>query len=170
MGHLTYLTGPVRSGKSSRAVALARTWGEHVVFVATWQPSPDTEMQARVARHVAERPPWRTLEAPADLPHALATLITPPSGLVLDCLTLWASARLERPDEAILAEWARVLATLRAAPYPAVIVGNEVGWSLVPEHPVLRRFRDLTGSLGQETARAADAAWLMVAGCPLKLK
>jgi len=51
-----------------------------------------------------------------------------------------------------------------------VIVGNEVGWSLVPEHPALRRFRDLAGTLGQRTAAAADEAWLYVAGCPVRLK
>jgi adenosyl cobinamide kinase/adenosyl cobinamide phosphate guanylyltransferase len=51
-----------------------------------------------------------------------------------------------------------------------VVVGNEVGWSLVPGDPQLRRFRDLAGTLGQLTARAADEAWLFVAGCPVKLK
>jgi len=34
----------------------------------------------------------------------------------------------------------------------------------------LRRFRDLAGWLGQRTAAAADEAWLLVAGCPLRLK
>ncbi|MCC5025480.1 MAG: bifunctional adenosylcobinamide kinase/adenosylcobinamide-phosphate guanylyltransferase [Candidatus Synoicihabitans palmerolidicus] len=43
MGELIYLTGPVRSGKSSRAVELAGQWGEHVVFVATYRDSGDDE-------------------------------------------------------------------------------------------------------------------------------
>ena len=171
MGQLIYLTGPVRSGKSRRAIELACDWGDEVVFVATWRPdAADPEMGQRVQRHRAERPAWRTLEAPDDVAAALAALRPAPGGVVLDCLTLWLGARFEKTDEAILAEWAELLARLRAAPWPAIVVGNEIGWSPVPEHPALRRFRDLAGTLAQQTTAAADVAWLMVAGCPLRLK
>lgn len=171
MGNLVYLTGPVRSGKSRRAVALAHGWGESVVFVATYRADPaDAEMAARISRHRAERPGWRTLEAPADVAKALQTMTPAPSGVVLDCLTLWLSDRVERSDELIFAEWTALLETLRAAPYPAVIVGNEIGWAPVPGTPELRRFRDLCGTLAQRTAAAANEAWLMVAGCPVRLK
>jgi adenosylcobinamide kinase/adenosylcobinamide-phosphate guanylyltransferase len=34
----------------------------------------------------------------------------------------------------------------------------------------LRRFRDLAGLLGQRTAARASEAWLMVAGCGVRLK
>lgn len=51
-----------------------------------------------------------------------------------------------------------------------MIVGNEIGWAPVPADPDLRRFRDLIGTLGQRTSAAANEAWLMVAGCPLRLK
>ena len=194
MAKLTFLTGPVRSGKSRRAVELARTWGDGVVFVATYRPDPsDAEMAERVRLHQAERPGWRTLIAPkaveaagesesvdgigvtgasgADsLAAVLAGLQPPPSGVVLDCLTMWLSDRLELSDEAVLAEWDAALADFRALPCPVVVVGNEVGWSPVPDHPLLRRFRDLAGSLGQRTAAAADEAYLYVAGCPVTLK
>ena len=171
MGHLIFLTGPVRSGKSRRAVELAQAWGDAVVFVATWRPDPgDPEMAARVQRHRAERPAWRTLEAPDDVAGALAALHPAPGGVVLDCLTLWLGARFDLPDDAILAAWSDQLSRLRAAPWPAIVVGNEIGWSPVPEHAALRRFRDLAGTLAQHTATAADEAWLMVAGCPLRLK
>lgn len=171
MGRIVYLTGPVRSGKSRRAVELAGAWGDDVVFVATYRTSPaDVEMAARVQRHRAERPAWRTLEAPADIAGALAALQPPPSGVAIDCLTLWLGDRVELPDETILAAWDDQLARLRAAPWPVVIVGNEIGWSLVPEHAELRRFRDLAGALAQKTAAAAAEAWLMVAGCAVKLK
>jgi adenosyl cobinamide kinase/adenosyl cobinamide phosphate guanylyltransferase len=171
MGKLVFLTGPVRSGKSRRAIKLAQGWGEAVVFVATYRrDAADAEMLARVARHRAERPAWRTLEAPREVAAALAALQPPPSGVVLDCLTLWLSDRLELGDDAILAAWAEQLERLHAAAWPVVIVGNEIGWSPVPEHPALRRFRDLAGSLAQATAARADEAWLLVAGCPVRLK
>lgn len=172
MARLTYLTGPVRSGKSRRAVDLARAWGDDVVFVATYRQSgDDAEMTARVGRHRAERPAaWRTLEAPDDVATALAALRPPPAGVLLDCLTLWLGARFEHADEAILAEWDALLAALKASPWPAVIVGNEIGWSPVPPDAALRRFRDLAGWLAQRSAAASDEAWLMVSGCQLRLK
>ena len=40
----------------------------------------------------------------------------------------------------------------------------------VPMDKALRRFRDLAGLLGQRTAARASEAWLMVAGCALRLK
>ncbi len=171
MGRLTYLTGPVRSGKSRRAVELAQSWGEGVVYVATYRPDPeDAEMEDRVRRHRTERPPWRTLEAPGDVAAALGVMDPPPSGVVLDCLTLWASDRWEQEDEAILATWEAQLAAFKAFPWPMVLVGNEIGWAPVPGDASLRRFRDLVGWLGQRTAAAADEVQLCVAGLALALK
>lgn len=172
MGRLHFVTGPVRSGKSRFALELARGWGEHVVYAATYRADPeDLEMMERVRRHREERPAtWRTLEAPGEIGAALAHLDPQPSGLLLDCLTVWLGGRMEASDEGILEGWKRLLAQLKQAPWPTVIVGNEVGWSLVPGEPELRRFRDLAGWLGQATAQEADEAWLVVAGCPVKLK
>lgn len=172
MGKITYITGPVRSGKSKLALDMARSWGDKVVFAATYRTDPrDTEMVNRVNRHRSERPDtWRTLEAPGDLVVVLDDLDPAPSGLLLDCLTMWLAGRLEASDDAILDAWNRLLACLRAAPWPTVIVGNEVGWGLVPADPELRRFRDLAGWLAQATAQEADEVHLCVAGCPLRLK
>jgi adenosyl cobinamide kinase/adenosyl cobinamide phosphate guanylyltransferase len=171
MGELTFITGPVRSGKSRRAVEQATGWGSDTVFVATYcTDAHDSEMLARVRRHRAERPAWRTLEAPADVSASLAALSPPPSGMILDCLTLWASARFADADEAITTAWSAQLSAFKAASWPCVIVTNELGWSLVPPEPQARRFRDLAGTLAQLTAAAADDVWLMIAGCPLRLK
>jgi adenosylcobinamide kinase/adenosylcobinamide-phosphate guanylyltransferase len=171
MGELTFITGPTRSGKSRSAVELAKPWGSDAVFVATYaNDGHDAEMMERVRRHRAERPGWRTLEAPLDIAASLATLASRPSGVIVDCLTLWAGARLGDSDDAITAAWSRQLTAFAAAPWPTIIVSNELGWSLVPPEPLARRFRDLAGTLAQVTAAAAGEVWLMVAGCSLALK
>lgn len=171
MARLTYITGPVRSGKSRRAVELARSWGDDVVFVATYrQMGGDTEMDDRVSRHRRERPAWRTLENVADVASALEAMDPAPGGVLMDCLTLWLADRMDQGDEAILAEWDALLEAIKEAPWPAVIVGNEIGWAPVPMDPGLRRFRDLAGWLAQRTAAASDEAWLMVSGCRVPLK
>jgi adenosylcobinamide kinase/adenosylcobinamide-phosphate guanylyltransferase len=171
MSELTFITGPSRSGKSRRAVEQAQRWGSDTVFVATYRTDAgDLEMLERVRRHRAERPGWRTLEAPADVAAALTVLSPPPSGVILDCLTLWASARFDDTDEVIAHAWSAQLSAFKAAPWPVIIVSNELAWGLVPPEPQARRFRDLAGTLAQLTAAAATEVWLLVAGCPLRLK
>jgi adenosylcobinamide kinase / adenosylcobinamide-phosphate guanylyltransferase len=171
LGELTFITGPVRSGKSQRAVEHAKIWGSDMVFVATYRSDPeDIEMAERLRRHREQRPAWRTLEAPLDVAASLALMDPRPSGVILDCLTLWASARFADTDQAITTEWSAQLSAFKTAPWPMVIVSNELGWSLVPPERESRRFRDLAGSLAQMAAAAADQAWLMIAGCALRVK
>jgi adenosylcobinamide kinase/adenosylcobinamide-phosphate guanylyltransferase len=169
MGRIVFLTGPVRSGKSRRAVALASA-SERVAFVATYRMDPeDGEMAERVKRHQAERPAgWVTVEAPENVAAALQPLH--PDCALMDCLSLWLGDRMDHDDELILQAWDRELAAFRAAPWTTIVVSNEVGWSPVPELPVLRRYRDLLGVLNQRSAEAADEAWLCVAGQALRLK
>jgi adenosylcobinamide kinase / adenosylcobinamide-phosphate guanylyltransferase len=171
MGRLTFITGPVRSGKSQLAVERAREWGDGTVFVATYENDhSDSEMVDRVRRHRSSRPPWRTLEAPTNIAASLAALSPAPSGVLIDCLTLWTSARFADTDEQVTVAWNHQLAELKAAPWPVIIVSNELGWSLVPAEALARRFRDLAGNLAQLTAKASEEVWLVVAGCPLRLK
>jgi adenosylcobinamide kinase / adenosylcobinamide-phosphate guanylyltransferase len=172
MADLIFLTGPVRSGKSRRAVEIAQGWGDGVVFVATYRSNAsDNEMAERVRRHRAERPAaWRTLEAPADIAQALTELRPAPSGAVIDSLGLWLADRLDQDDARLMAAWERQLDGFRAAPHPVIVVGDEIGWAPVPMDKGLRRFRDLAGLLGQRSAARATEAWLMVAGCSVRLK
>ncbi|WP_213772891.1 bifunctional adenosylcobinamide kinase/adenosylcobinamide-phosphate guanylyltransferase [Bradyrhizobium sp. dw_78] len=172
MAELIFLTGPTRSGKSRRAVEIAQAWGDGVVFVATYRSDAnDAEMVERIGRHRAERgTAWRTLEAPADIVQSLAGLWPKPSGALIDSMTLWLADRLDQDDGNLIAAWDRQLDGLCAAPHPVIVVGDEVGWGPVPMDRELRRFRDLAGMLGQRTASRASEAWLMVAGCGVRLK
>jgi adenosylcobinamide kinase / adenosylcobinamide-phosphate guanylyltransferase len=172
MADVIFITGPTRSGKSRRAVEIAQAWGDDTVFVATYRSDPDdAEMTERVRRHRNERSAkWRTLEAPADIAQALADLRPAPSGVVIDSLVLWLGDRFDQDDASLIAAWEHQLDRLSVAPYPMIIVGDEIGWAPVPMDGALRRFRDLVGMIGQRTAARASEAWLMVAGCSVRLK
>jgi adenosylcobinamide kinase/adenosylcobinamide-phosphate guanylyltransferase len=172
MTDLIFLTGPTRSGKSRRAVEMAQNWGDGVVFVPTYRSdASDAEMVERIRLHRAERrASWRTLEAPADIVQALADLLPAPTGAVVDSIVLWLADRLDLDDASLVAAWERQLDGFRAAPHPVIVVGDEIGWGPVPMDKALRRFRDLAGLLGQRTAARASEAWLMVAGCGVRLK
>ena len=51
-----------------------------------------------------------------------------------------------------------------------MLVSNEVGLGIVPDHPLGREFRDHAGRLNQAVAAAVDEAVFIAAGLPLRLK
>ncbi len=166
------LTGGVRSGKSAAAAAAAAAADVPVTFIATAAPG-DEEMAERIHRHRAERPAhWTTVEAPRDLAGAMAG-IDPGDTVIIDCLGLWATNRmLEDPpvDSAELVVEAAGLADhLAKRPGLSLVVTNEVGSGVVPATPLGRDFRDVLGLVNQAMVRAADAAYLVVAGRLLPL-
>jgi adenosylcobinamide kinase/adenosylcobinamide-phosphate guanylyltransferase len=60
---------------------------------------------------------------------------------------------------------------LRSSPADRVIVvTNEVGMGIVPEHALSRRYRDVAGRLNQRVAAVAGRVILMVCGQPLTVK
>lgn len=165
---LTLVLGGARSGKSRQAEALVRAEGRGCVYIATAE-ALDDEMRQRIARHRADRPPdWATIEAPLALPEALAALQADRPVLV-DCLTLWLS-NLMLAERDIDAATQSLLDSLSQAKPPAVCVSNEVGFGIVPDTSLGRRFRDAQGTLNQRIAAQADHVILMAAGLPLALK
>ena len=169
---LTVLTGGARSGKSAAAVAAAEASGAPVTFIATAEPG-DSEMAERIARHRARRPAhWTTVEARHDLAGAVAG-VDPAGTVIIDCLSIWTTNRmLEDPpvDGAELVADASGLAVqLTTRPGLAVVVTNEVGSGVVPPTPLGRDFRDVLGLVNQAMVRAADSAYLVVAGRLLPL-
>ena len=164
--------GGARSGKSRHAVALGRGAAGRVVFVATAEAG-DADMNARIARHRAERPPeWRTIEAPCALVEACARAAPGADLLIVDCLTVWvANLLLGGAGEDAIADEAAALATLvGVARPPVLLVSNEVGEGVHPPTADGLRFRDALGAVNQRLAAAAHLVTLMVAGIPLAVK
>jgi adenosylcobinamide kinase/adenosylcobinamide-phosphate guanylyltransferase len=186
---LTLVLGGARSGKSRYAQSICKP-STRVIYIATASSGADAddyEMRERIARHRADRPTeWQTVEEPLDLSRAVREAPVE-AILLIDCITLWISNLMwefrEKPaaeqEKLILAkvddliEAGRLRAEKSIAIGTAgevVIVSNEVGGGLVPEHPVARAFRDLQGFANQRLAQAADNVVFIIAGLPLRLK
>jgi adenosylcobinamide kinase/adenosylcobinamide-phosphate guanylyltransferase len=167
---LTLVLGGARSGKSRYAegliAALPPPWTPPWAYLATAEAG-DVEMAERIAAHRERRgPQWQTVEAPRGLAAAVASQRVP---VLVDCLTLWLS-NLLLAEADIETEIAQLEKTLTAMTAPVVLVANEVGFGIVPEYPLGRRFRDWQGVLNQRMAVCADHVVLIVAGLPLALK
>lgn len=185
MRHL--ILGGARSGKSAHAESLAGEFaaaaGRKVVYVATAQAG-DGEMARRIEHHRARRPTdWGCAEEAQHLAAKLRELATPDTCLLVDCLTLWLSnllfagraAAQAETGEAVdcplfAAETAALIDTLPTLPGRIILVSNEVGWGIVPMHPVSRLFADEQGRLNQRVAAVCEQVTLVAAGLPLTLK
>ena len=164
-----FVLGGARSGKTGVALARAEASGLVPVMVATAE-ARDSEMEARVVAHRAERGPhWGLVEEPLELAGVIGREARPDRVLVVDCLTLWLSNTMfaERDVEA---EIEVLVAAFAAAAGPVVLVSNEVGLGIVPENALARRFRDLQGRLNRRVASVADRVTLVVAGLEMIVK
>lgn len=165
---LVFVLGGVRSGKSRHAESIVQAWPHPWTYVATAQ-ALDQEMVVRIDSHRERRgEDWRTLEVPLELAGAIRN-----SGegvpVLVDCLTMWLSNHLLSEHDLEI-EMERLAAAIMGRRGPLCLVANEVGFGVVPENALARRFRDAAGVLNQRMARLADRVVFVVAGLPLVLK
>ncbi len=168
-GRCLLVLGGARSGKSRYAEARAEAAGARLCYIATAEAN-DEEMADRIAHHRARRgSSWATVEAPLELPGAIAEAAGDDTALLVDCLTLWLSNLIlaERDPDA---EADRLIASVRHAGGTIILVSNEVGLGIVPDNALARRFRDAAGLANQRVAGIADEVVLVTAGLPLTLK
>jgi adenosylcobinamide kinase/adenosylcobinamide-phosphate guanylyltransferase len=165
--------GGVRSGKSRMAQAWVAARGPRRTYLATCPRDPtDSEMAARIARHVADRAGqgWETVEETLDPAAVIARTATP---VLLDCATLWLTnlgCQLDWDEAAILDRVDGLCAMLATPSVAVAVVSNEVGMGVVPEHPLGRAFRDLQGFANQRLAAACGEVTFCISGLPLVLK
>lgn len=167
---ISLVLGGARSGKSRHAEALCRAAGGERLYVATAEIR-DEEMRERIERHRAERDGdgWITIEEPRDLAGLIARETAPGRVLLVDCLTIWLTNIL-LADADIEQETDALVAVLKDAEGPVVLVANEVGYGIVPDNKLARDFRDHAGILNQKVAAIADRVALVVAGIAMAVK
>ena len=178
MARRILVTGGVRSGKSRHAEGLLADAGV-VTYVAPGPVYDDEDWAARVAVHRARRPAtWSTAET-RDVAGALRATTGP---VLVDCLGTWLNAVIDEAglweapvdvvEEHVLGLTSQIGAALAVRDGddpPVVLVTNEVGLGVVPDHRSGRLFRDLLGAVNQRVGAVCDEVHLVVAGRVLKL-
>ena len=166
---LTLVLGGARSGKSRYAEGLITALPPPWIYRGDGAKRATPRWRSGsllIGRGVA--PAGGRSRRPHDLALALASA---PAGapVLVDCLTLWLSNRM-LADVDVDAEIGRLEEALDRRAGTVVLVSNEVGFGIVPDNALARRFRDLQGRLNQRIAARADRVVLVVAGLPLDVK
>lgn len=169
MATIRLITGGARSGKSSFAQQLAEQQSERPVYLATariW----DDDFAQRVRRHQSDRDQrWENVEEEKQLSkHDFSGKV-----VLMDCVTLWLTNffhdngyQIDPALEQAKAEWEQFI----GQDMDLIVVTNELGMGVHPEHEVARKFADLQGWMNQHIAKAADSVYLLVSGIPVKIK
>lgn len=165
---LTLVLGGAASGKSAWAESFLLSSELELFYIATARVL-DAETEAKKNIHVARRGGrWHDIEAPGALPDAL-TKPSAGSAALLDCATMWLTNQMM--DGMSLEDGpARFMAEIAARGAPLVVVSNEIGQGIVPEHALSRQFREAQGRLNIAVAAEADLVVQVVAGLPNVLK
>src|SRR5690554_4204974 len=172
------ITGGARSGKSLFAEHYAAHQGKEGIYIATSQVFDD-EMRERVSRHQSRRLDadgfhWTTIEESYELSTVLSNKAN--SIILIDCLTLWLSNWLLRYEhesnctDMVLTKVDELATVLSQHSDQVIAVTNEVDDSIVPEYPLGRQFRDLSGIMNQRIAAISNKVFLVTAGIPIELK
>lgn len=159
--------GGSRSGKTRQALALARSRGGRLGFIATAE-ALDDEMKDRIDAHRRDRgADFTTIEEPLELVEAIELHAPRFDAIVVDCLTLWLSNLMAAETEIPTAQ---LIAGSLASAAQVIFVTSEVGCGIVPENALARRFRDEAGWMNQKIAAAASEVYWMAFGCAMRVK
>ncbi len=184
MGHLTFITGGARSGKSTFGEKLAMESVGNVVYIAT-AVAFDDGMKDRIKHHRERRPDeWTTIERYRDfknLPDDPGFLEA--DTVLLDCLTVLITNQMMDtgidfdtvPAEKVWDIEADIMKDIETAldlmrDKNVIVVANEVGLGLVPAYRMGSFFRDIAGRINQMMAGRADDFYFCVSGVPMKVK
>lgn len=182
MSKITLVTGGTRSGKSSYGESLLKDKND-VAYIAT-SIIYDEEMNERVKKHKESRNKlWTTIEGYKNLYSKIPYIKE--QYIMLECIGTMitnhifdkytdvdniSKDEINILEKEVVNEILKFLEKIRSKDKEAIIITNEVGFSLVSEYKLGRIFTDILGRVNQILARESDEVYLVACGLPMRLK
>ncbi len=168
---ITFIVGGIKSGKTRFALKEGEnTESKNFYYIATAR-AIDKEMKERIERHKKERGShWITIEEPVNLVDAILK-IPENSSVIIDCLTTWLTNLIVEGYnyQDFINSFIDLLKKINKN-IQIFIVTNEIGFGIIPENELGRKFIDIAGTLNQKIMDICDKAFLMIAGRALRVK
>lgn len=176
--NMIFITGGVRSGKSSYAEALAERLSElqnqrKLHYIACGVAS-DPEMHVRIKKHQKKRAnatlEWKTWEQPYNL-CKIADEFSNKDILVLDCLTTLVNNylfQLQMTDEnEVISHVLQDIDHLSATCDQFIIVSNEVFQGMPHSDSLTLKYQKILGTIHQHIVNKADHAYVIESNIPI---
>lgn len=187
-GMLYFISGGVRSGKSTYAEQLAVSLSKNsgVVYYVATSIAYDEEIEQRVKRHQQMRNnhsvPFITYEQPIHI-EKIIERFHQHDVVLIDCLTTLLSNELflgweqgienwrsERNRTEIYARLINTFQTFQQKEINVILVSNELGNDLLPNDESTFYYLQMLGKLHQEIVALSDFAILVQFGIPIYIK
>ncbi len=167
IGKIIFITGGTKSGKSEFAEHLGKKL-KKITYIALSESRPeDISWQKKILQHRKRRPnDWHLVET-NDL---IDTLKKVKGSILIDSIGGFIMESLNKNDK----EWDKniqiLLDLLKKRDKTTLIVGEQVGWSLVSEYEIGNRYIERHGDLQKKITKISHENWLTLNGRALRLE
>ncbi len=163
---IIFITGGTKSGKSEFAEYLGRNI-KKLTYIALSEPRPgDVNWQKKILLHRKRRPNhWELIETN----NLISALKSEKGPILIDSIGGFIMESINKNDD----EWHNkiylLLDLLKMRVKTTLIVGEQVGWSLVSEYEIGNKYIDRLGDLQKRITRISGESWLTINGRAIKL-
>ena len=166
LSKIIFITGGTKSGKSEFAEHLAKKSNYMTYIALSGKRNKDKTWQKKIYMHRKRRPKnWKLIET-TNLLSILNIEIGP---ILIDSIGGFVMESIDKEDK----EWVRKLNTLIDLLIKrkslTLIVGEQVGWSLVSEYKIGNVFIERIGVLQKMITKISHENWLAINGRALKI-
>ena len=164
--NIIFITGGTKSGKSEFAEYLGKKI-KNITYIALSDSRPnDNNWQKKIIQHKKRRPTeWGLIETN----NLIDTLKSENGPILIDSIGGFIMESINKNDE----EWNNkihlLLDLLKRRVKTTLIVGEQVGWSLVSEHEIGNKYIERLGDLQKKITRISGENWLTLNGRAIKL-
>ena len=166
LSKIIFITGGTKSGKSEFAEYLGRQI-EKITYIALSElRTDDVNWQKKILQHRKRRPKEWDLVETNNLINALNSVQGP---VLIDSIGGFIMESINKNDE----EWDKkiylLLELLQVRENTTLIVGEQVGWSLVSEYEIGNKYIERLGNLQKKITKISQENWLTLNGRALRL-
>ncbi len=166
LSKIIFISGGTKSGKSEFAEYIGRKIRK-ITYIALSESRPnDINWQKKISQHRKRRPKdWELIET-NNLISALESVNSP---ILIDSIGGFIMESINKNDE----EWDKkisfLLDLLKERKKTTLIVGEQVGWSLVSEYEIGNKYIERIGDLQKKLSMISHENWLTVNGRAIRL-
>jgi len=166
LSHIIFITGGTKSGKSEFAEYLAKKVKKLSYVALSENNLDDKEWQDKINLHRKRRPKdWKLIETP-DL---LKTLRNEEGPLLIDSIGGFFMKIIGKEQNEWSTKMNSLINLLMKRKSKTIIVGEQVGWSLVSEYKIGNTYIERIGELQKRITKISKDNWLAINGRAIKI-
>ncbi len=166
LSQIIFISGGTKSGKSEFAEHLAKDLKKLSYVALSKNEIDDKEWQEKIKLHKKRRPKnWKLIET-TDL---LNTLINENGPLLIDSIGGFVMESIKNEHKEWSTKMHLLTTLLMKRKSITIIVGEQVGWSLVSEYKIGNTYIERIGELQKRLTKISKDNWLAINGRAIKI-